>query len=70
MRASCSHHEETTLSARRPLRDVIDVRGLLGEQRGLMEGGPHRDHQLERLGDRGERGRGGPGIEAGRIRRP
>ena len=49
------------------VRDVVNIRGLLGEQRGQMKRGPHRDHQLERFGDGGERGGGGPGVERRRV---
>ena len=43
--------------------DAVDVGGLLGEQRGVVEGGADRDHELELAGDGGERGGGGHGVE-------
>ena len=45
------------------VRDAIDVRRLLGENGRRMERGTHRDHDLEPLGDRGERGGRRPGVE-------
>src|SRR5512132_3382848 len=46
-----------------PARDPIDVRSLLGENRRLMKRWPNGDHQLEPLGNRCERRRGGPSLE-------
>ena len=50
-----------------PAADVIDVRRLLGEQRGQVEGRPHGHHQLQGASHRGERRRGRPGVERGRL---
>ena len=47
--------------------DVIDVGCLLGEQGRQMEGRADRHHQLELGGDRGERRRGRPGVQGGRL---
>ncbi len=51
-----------------PARDVIDVRGLLGEQGRRMKRRAHRHHQLEPLGHRRQRGRRRPGVQRRRIR--
>ena len=47
--------------------DVVDVRRLLGEDRRRVERRPHGDHELEPLGDRGERRGGGPRVERRRV---
>ena len=51
------------MSVRRPSADAVDVGGLLGEQRGVVEGGADGDHELELARDGGERGGGGHGVE-------
>src|SRR5215468_12466106 len=43
--------------------DVVDVRRLLGQQRGVVEGGSYCNHQLQPMRDRRKRSGGGPGIE-------
>jgi hypothetical protein len=43
--------------------DIVDVRGLLGEQSRVMEVRADRDHQLDARGDRRQRRRGRPGVE-------
>ena len=48
--------------------DVINVGGLLGQQRRRMKRGTHRHHQLQRARDRSQGGGGGPGIERRRLR--
>ena len=58
------HHVDGQAAA----ADAIDVGGLLGEQRGQMEGGPHGHHELEPLGHRRQRRRRAPGVERGRVR--
>ena len=45
------------------VRDVVDVSGLLGQQRRVVKGGPHRHHQLKTPGYGGQRRRSRPGIE-------
>jgi len=47
--------------------DVIDVGGLLGQQRRLMKRGTDRDHQFQPAGDGCEGGRGRPGVERWRF---
>ena len=65
--ASCSHQDETTLSASAPVADVVDVRGLLGEQRGRMERGRTATINSSVRRDRRQRRGRRPGIQAGRI---
>ena len=49
------------------LRNIVDVRGLFGEQCGIVKCRPHRDHDLELFGHSRECGGGRPGIERGRF---
>ena len=49
------------------VRDPVDVRRRLGEERGLVEVGADGDHQFDRFGHRGERGGGRPGVERGAL---
>ena len=44
-------------------RDSVDIRRRLREQRRVVEIGAHRDHQLDRVGHRGKRSGGRPGVE-------
>ena len=48
--------------------DVVDIRGLLGEQCRGMESRTHGNHQLEPVGHRRQRRGGGPGVQRGRVR--
>ena len=47
--------------------DAIDVGGLLGEQRRLMKGRAHSDHQLQTFSNRREGRRRGPRVERWRF---
>ena len=47
--------------------DVVDVGGLLGQQGRVVERRPHGDHVFQSLGDGGEGGGGGPGVERRRL---
>src|SRR6266404_1123071 len=47
--------------------DVIDVCRLLCQKRRQMECGAHCNHQLNALGYRSQRGRGGPGVKRWRF---
>ncbi len=46
---------------------MVDVGGLLGQQRGRMEGRADGDHQFEPLRDGREGRRRAPGVECGRV---
>ncbi len=48
--------------------DVIDVRGLLGQERRRVKRRPDGDHDLELVGDRRQRRGRAPGVERRRLR--
>ena len=50
-----------------PPGDPVDIGRRLGEQRGMVEVRTYRDHQLQPLGHRGQRGGGRPGVERGLL---
>ena len=62
-----AHHDDTTLSDSRPLLMWSMLAACLASSAGRMERRPHRDHELEPLGDRGERRRRAPGVERRRV---
>ena len=45
------------------LADLIDAGRMFCEERGMMKGRTHGHHQLQPVGDRGQRGRGRPCVE-------